>query len=472
MKNIAGARRRTRPADFVSTLRPYQWRPGDDLTPEYRRSVGRVPVYRLGAVAAPLQLSAVVVPTSRPAGTPRPGLELAARIAAQRDVPLIVLRSGAASLHPFPLDLAISATSSSVVIDLPARPPVELITRVPERASDRHPVARRFRRADQGPKRTLGVVLGRMCGWETALMMDDDIRVHRPAGGRDRGGRSEGRDDQFRGGPMYLDHVLADFAMDERLQVAGYDAVDCRDHSVFGHARHWLGHGQGTAISGGAMMVRCAGPLPFFASAYNEDWLFQLALALEEISTRPSSAVKHAGSVFQEVYDPFTVGRAQAEELGDLLGEGLLGMLAGRPMELLEQASEAGYWERLGRARREAILDLLMEVRRVPRGLTADRIYEALNGALAVYVQVDRWAELLADYVRTWRADLARWPSTLDALTPSVRGGGMDLPTALATLGLAEHAIWLGGSVKLRAIGARAPNRSRGDNSEDLVCDG
>ncbi len=265
-----------------------------------------------------------------------------------------------------------------------------------------------------------------------------------PLGTADRG--RGWHTEQHGEGSLRLDDVLADFAADTRLQVAGYDAVDFADHSVLGHALGLLGRAPGTFITGAALVVRCGGPLPFFAASYNEDWLFLLGLMLEEGSSMPSSAVKRVGSVFQERYDPYNVGRAQAEELGDLLAEGLFAMLGTPREDLLGVASSSAYWRERGRERRDLIHHLVSEIGalryRHPR---ADLAYEALNGALAVYVQVEGWAERLAEYARSWQSDLVRWPELLDNLTPVNSREIRDLPSAIAALGLTGCTQWLGG---------------------------
>ncbi len=241
--------------------------------------------------------------------------------------------------------------------------------------------------------------------------------------------------------------MLADFTEDARLHVAGYNAVDYSDHSVVGHARRFLGHNHGTAITGGALVIRCAGPLPFFTNCYNEDWLFLLGLMLEETSSTPSSAVKYVGPIFQEPYDPFHPSRAQAEELGDLLGEGLFRMIGTSREELLATACTPEFWKEIGRQRRDEILDLLVHTRHVGRSAHVDRIYEALSAALSVYVQTGQWTDHLAGYLRCWQSDLTGWPDLIDRLTPSHEQGPADLPAAIAYLGLAEHTTWLGGRV-------------------------
>jgi hypothetical protein len=402
--------------------------------------VERVPTYRRGAGQRSLPLSGVVVVTNRAPSSPLSGVVLAGRVAEQRNVPLVILRSGAAARSPLPMCLVPRTMRQIAVIDLPRDLPAALRERLPEFESDRQLITRKFRHSDVGIKRTLAIVLGRMLGWQTALFLDDDIRPTPLSTGRIVGGLA----DPFGEGTLRLDDVLADFAADPRLQVAGYDATDFHDHSVMGHIQHMLGYERHTSIGGGALVVRCAAPLPFFGAGYNEDWLFLLGVMLGEPSCMPSSAVKHVGPVYQERYNPFLARRAKAEEFGDLLGEGLFSMLGLPREELLATASSPGYWTARGRDRRDQLSDLASQVRALDRD-DADRAFEAVQASLSVYVQTPRWPEHLARFVRTWQSDLAGWPAVLDGMTPTSRQNAHDLSSAIALLGLARHTALLGG---------------------------
>jgi hypothetical protein len=249
--------------------------------PSHVRLVTPVPHYPPGSLR--LSLGGIVVPTARPVGTGS-GLAIASEFAAAKDAQLIVIRSGDAASRPFPEYLVPATTLPTAVIDLP--PGAE---RIFTWRSDGHAVASLYRDSDLGFKRNLGLVISRMCGYEALLFLDDDISGT-PASqlaARSRDGRKHaGMADALR----RLDDVLAEFAAYGSVHAAGYFQRDMDDNSVFCHVRRLVGRPQETFISGGALAVRCRGPLPFFSKAYNEDWIFFRNLRIEQAHSFPSAA--------------------------------------------------------------------------------------------------------------------------------------------------------------------------------------
>ena len=68
--------------------------------------------------------------------------------------------------------------------------------------------------------------------------------------------------------------------------------------------------------------------MPFFPEQYNEDWFF-----FSRLTARRDLA--HVGYATQAPYDPFADPvRAQQEEFGDLLAEGLYALFENQPEEM------------------------------------------------------------------------------------------------------------------------------------------
>src|SRR4051794_11847474 len=235
--------------------------------------VGQVPQYPVGVGTPRIPLSAVVVPTARPADHAGGGLALAAQVAQAWGARLVVLRSGPASRAPFPRHLLPRGVEAAV-IDLPA----SAQDLIPSWRSNEQVISTLHRGGDLGFKRNLALMIGLICGWQSIALMDDDITARRAS----RLTAPTGPGDFLR-----LGDVLADFAQCPHLQVAGYLQKDFDDNSVVCHARRLVGLSQEGFVSGGAMVVRCGPELPFFPSVYNEDWLFMFSLILDGLHVMP-----------------------------------------------------------------------------------------------------------------------------------------------------------------------------------------
>lgn len=394
-----------------------------------------VPSYEAGPTVPRMPLSAVIVPTHRLLDAAATGLGLAARCAEAHDAQLVILRSGPAARSPLPASLAPRTSSPVLVIDLPT----DFTPVFTGQATAAHVVETLHRTTDIGSKRNVGLLLGLLCGWQTALFLDDDISATRPW----RTPEPEQLDiHPF----LRLDDVLADFATYPDLQTVGYQQRDFRDNSVVCHARHLAGLPQDLFISGGATVVRCGPQLPFFSAAYNEDWLFFFSLIVNGRHRLPSSAVKVVGSVHQRPYYPFDPQRARSEELGDVLAEGLFELLPRPRAEILALACTSLYWEDVVRRRQDMILDVLQQLRPGHDDLSDVRrdARQSLLAALNVYRgAASAWATQLADYVRGFLLDTDLWQDLLASLAPATPLDALDLPEALTLLGLADHASWL-----------------------------
>ena len=398
--------------------------------PSHDRHLSRIPRY--SPRYPRLDLAAVVVPTNRPGiGS---GLGLAARLAEAKGSHLVVLRSGDAAGEPFPEALVPHSVRRTVVLDLP--PGSESI--LPSWESDEHTVATLHRDSDLGFKRNLALLLGRMCGWDALLFLSDDVRSS-PASDLARR-RSRAWVDPL----SRVDDVLADFATYPQLHAAGWFQRDFDDNSVIGHARRMVGQPQETFISGGALAVRCGGPLPLFPAAYNDDWLFFLHLMLGGWHTCPSSAVKYVGTIHQDAYYPFTAPRARSEELGDLFAEGLFTLLGAPREELLVAASSRSFWDEAIDERRRLITELLSSLyRQGPlSGVMADA-EAALRAAFGLYTgQVEDPAESLATFWMSLQSDMASWSRLLRSVTPVSESDALSPEDAVDALGLGVNAQW------------------------------
>jgi hypothetical protein len=410
--------------------------------PSHVRLVMPVPHYQPGSPR--LSLGGIVVPTARPVGTGS-GLAIASEFATAKDAQLIVIRSGDAMLRPFPEYLVPATTPPMAVIDLP--PGAE---RIFSWRSDAQAVASLYRDSDLGFKRNLGLVISRMCGYDALLFLDDDIS-NTPASqlaARSLDSRKRtGITDALR----RLDDVLADFAAYGSVHASGYFQRDMHDNSVFCHVRRLLGRPQETFISGGALAVRCRGPVPLFSKAYNEDWIFFLHLMIEGLHSFPFGGVRYVGTVHQDSYYPFSVLRAQSEELGDLFAEGLFWLLGSRPtrQQLFTTASSPEFWEQVIDQRCQLIDDNLADLCRLGRGvrsgLTVDA-RKAMQAARAIYTDSPfDVADALAAFFVAVTEDRQKWRELLNSVTPQSPADTLTLTDALNLLDLDKHVTFLGG---------------------------
>lgn len=97
--------------------------------------------------------------------------------------------------------------------------------------------------------------------------------------------------------------------------------IEGPDHTVVCHAFREAGGRQDTFIGGGALAVDVRRGHTFFANIYNDDWFFarDAGQRLQPVTT--------VGEVPQEPYDPYRPPRARAEEIGDVLDEGIFLLL-------------------------------------------------------------------------------------------------------------------------------------------------
>jgi hypothetical protein len=334
-------------------------------------------------------MDAIIVPTIRPAGQ----LVRAIELATSTDSFLLVLCSAKASATDIANNMSASG-AKGIAIDIPAGYSHSLLTGF---ATDAFPEAF-YGRAnnDISVKRNLGLLLGRLVGWEKVLFFDDDLV-----------GIGNREIDQAA-------VVLSDHA------IAGFLPTDFPDNSVVRHAERLSGIEPGVRLTGGALAVNTTEAKGFFPNIYNEDWFF--------LHDNLSSSVA-LGTVKQQPYDPFSNPlRAASEEFGDVLAEGIV-ELSSAGLDCTE-ATEAG-WLRILDRRKQLIDGIRTRVvaRRGERNVEA--VLTALQAAEAQLQTIT--PSTCVKYISAWRRDAAVWQNRLDGL-PKV----VSLTEAIERLGLAE----------------------------------
>jgi hypothetical protein len=175
---------------------------------------------------------------------------------------------------------------------------------------------------DIARKRNIGLLLARLCGWQTVLFLDDDIRS------ADRNTISRAV------------HLIGRYA------AVGFAINDYPDNSVVCHAHRLAGGKQDTFPGGSALIIDTTRSDSFFPPIYNEDWLF----LFDAVQRR---CVTVAGELQQLAYDPFAQSRrAAAEEFGDVIAEGLY-RLVHESVDVAD--AKQAYWEDMLERRRQFI---------------------------------------------------------------------------------------------------------------------
>jgi hypothetical protein len=253
------------------------------------------------------------------------------------------------------------------------------------------------RRTDLSTKRNLALVLSHMAGWSRILFLDDDITGLEP--------------DDVRGASGLLDTHNA-----VGLRICGFP-----DHSVVCHAYLQSGGEQQSFIGGGALVIEVNRTNSFFPDIYNDDWFFLLD------GRKSLQPVAITGQAIQHPYDPFrNPGRARAEELGDVLAEGIYWLLdQGQPIADADEAYWAGF---LVKRRRfiEGVLDMVKGDATLEPHEQARRI-AALKGSMGRLALIT--PALCEGYLQAWADDRQQWLDHVEPL-PS----GQELPRALALL--------------------------------------
>ncbi|MGW4489292.1 hypothetical protein ACWEOE_36335, partial [Amycolatopsis sp. NPDC004368] len=357
--------------------------------PTHRRLVAEV-----GAGTTPeVALDAIVVPNGRD----EHALVHVWDIARELEVPVLLLCSHAASADRVVLS-AKTAGVQAFAIDTDG---------LPEHVMPRFATTELLRvngllrGADTSLKRNLGLLVAGLARWDRVLFLDDDITLPRPADLLEAAG------------------LLGEYA------AVGLNNIGMPDNSVVCHAYRESGGWQDTFVGGGALVVgeRCLDS--FFPDIYNEDWFFLLG----DNGLRRTALT---GSAFQADYDPYNLIRAENEELGDTLAEGVYALLD-RGLGL--RAATEGYWADFLVQRRNFIRKAMLQVQEA-NGLDParrDNMIEALRTALRQSENVLK-PQLCASYLRAWQEDRATWCAHVAELHEQHAADGVD--GAFRTLGI------------------------------------
>ncbi len=235
---------------------------------------------------------------------------------------------------------------------------------------------------DIARKRNVGLLLARLCAWDTIMFLDDDIRDLTPG------------------------VVSVAAALTAHCQAVGFKIGYYPDNSVVCHAHRLAGGDQDVFPGGGALLVDAIRADVLFPPIYNEDWLFLFAAA-----QRRSFAV--AGTLSQVPYQPFArPRRAASEEFGDVIAEGLY--------RLLHEGGDVtdatrDYWREALR-RRSWLIDHIAD-RLLLRQEDAPTTGYALMSLSAARKRLAGITELAClSYVYAWQADLEIWRDKLAGL--------------------------------------------------------
>jgi hypothetical protein len=345
------------------------------------------------------RIDAIIVPTARPASFLVAAAELATRLGC-----LLVVLCATRAVEGVVKELVQGHfRPRAEVIGLPEQYTHRLLCFT----SSRHPDAGRPEHTDLSMKRNLGLLMANMLGWRQILFLDDDMRgleVH-----------------QFARASLLL----------ERYRAVGFRVRKYPDNSVVCHAHRLTGARQDTFIGGSPLLVDVATARSFFPAVYNEDWLF-LHDGLKE------RAVAAAGMAEQLEYNPYMTTRAEAEEFGDVIGEGLLRLLhwgiqlhdAGQAVwrDLLDLRSE--FIERI----LESLLPIADDNSDPQRALTAQGALKALTAAKHRLEDIEPGA--CDSFVKQWRNDLVKWSERILKLPrfTSIRKALRHLELPLVTL--------------------------------------
>ena len=353
----------------------------------------------------PRRIDAIFVPTARPPAY----LDGAAQLARSLNCVLVTLHSkkwtsAAKATERLPAEVNLVAIDVADTADL----------NLPHWRTSRQLTGTVFAaRSDLSAKRNLALMLSRMMSWRRILFLDDDITGLDPEG------------------------VRAACALLEIHHAVGLHVGGFPDHSVVCHAYQMAGGKQQEFVGGGALTVNLDRCDSFFPEVYNDDWFFLLD---ENGSLQPTAV---AGKVIQQTYDPFrTPDRARAEELGDVLAEGIYWLLdQRRPIIDADQA----YWTEFLEKRRHFIENVLKMVQGDGTLQSDDktRRIEALKGSLGRRAIIT--PDLCERYLRAWAYDRKQWQRHMRSLPT-----GLEVSDAIAKLsrpGAQKLTYQLGGEI-------------------------
>jgi hypothetical protein len=356
----------------------------------HRELVGRLARPSAAEVAG--NLDAIIVPASRPAVN----LDHAVMLARAAGCFLVVICSHEARPDEVAEFLARRSFRKAIVIDLPPEYTHPLLKFATSEAGNKPAACGKYV-TDLSSKRNIGLLLARMVGWERIFYLDDDIRDISHSG------------------------LSGTVSMLEKFNSAGMQVVEFPDNSIVCHAHRETGAFQDVFVTGSALAVHGTKATGFFPNVYNEDWLFfyrDAVLGKLGASGLPAT---------QLVYDPFKEPiRAEWQEFGDVLAEGLYGLLhQGKGAEY----ATSEYWTEFLRERWNFLLAILDRADLAKSGMQ-DRILAAVREALKCSAAIE--AGEYEHYVHLWQSDLRDWEQRVVGLPV-----GLSVEKALNELDLA-----------------------------------
>lgn len=232
------------------------------------------------------------------------------------------------------------------------------------------------RRTDLSVKRNLALLFSHMLGWSRVLFLDDDITCLNP------------------------DDIRKASGLLTTYNAVGLDIGGFPDNSVVCHAYRQAGGPQRSFIGGGALAVEVKRSKSFFPDIYNDDWFFLLD------GSKWLQPVAVTGQVIQHPYDPFrNPDRARAEELGDVLAEGIYWLLD-QDRSFIE--ADQAHWRTFLVKRRQFIEDVLAMVQKSTlEPNEKGRRIAALRGSLGRLTLIT--PDLCEKYLQAWAIDRQRW---------------------------------------------------------------
>lgn len=340
-------------------------------------------------------LDAIVVPASRLAVNLESAITLARAIGCY----LVVLCSRDANASDVEQLMADRCFTSGVVVDLPdgySHPLLEFATT--NSGQGDLPAPHTSYATDLSAKRNIGLILARLLGWQRIFYLDDDIRdINAP-------------------------NLIRTASMLSFYHSAGMQVVEYPDNSVVCHAHRETGKFQDVFVSGSALAVDCTAVTSFFPDIYNEDWLFFYNDAI--LGKLGSSGLNATQLRYYPFADPH---RAAWQEFGDVLAEGLYGLLH---QGSVARDANSEYWAYFLKERQrflQAIIDRSGQARTGIR----DSMVAAVQAALEVSRQIQ--PGVCESYIDLWQRDLADWKKRFTDI-PS----GLPLGPALAELELSS----------------------------------
>jgi hypothetical protein len=359
-------------------------------------------------VTEPL-VDAIVVPTIRPAEHLRSAVQFAADtrchlILVYTDHPPNGLSKVLAGLRPGQVTLlTVRSGSQDRLLDLGASLPQSMVS----------PAA-----LDISRKRNLGLLIGRVCGWQRMLFLDDDIRK------------------------LNVAKLSSAAALLDDYPVVGLQVKKYPDASAVGHARRLTGRRQEPFVSGGSLLVNPQLVNGYFAPVYHEDWLCV-------INHIRKSQVAIGGSVGQLPYRPFSASkRAEYEEFGDVLLSGLLWLVHARirkgaadkatlmtEIDYWREATHPRFWKQILEQRAELLADIT--------GRLTGKDFDGPSPLPSLAAAKQRLNELkpadFASFTDRWLTSVAIWRGRLESLSSVDQvDKARDMEKVLAALGLAS----------------------------------